>query len=239
MAKLEVDVVLLRSNTTTLTNLDSHRTRNDVTGCKILSCRSVTLHETFTLRVEKVSSLSSRTYAKSLTELWSSSTARTFGDQASGTIDASGVELHELQILERETSTDDHCISVTRAGMCASAAEIGTSITTSSEHSLVCTETVESSVLHVEGNNTNTLAVLHNQVQSEVFDEEVGVVSQRLTIKSVENSVASSVSSSGTSIGLTTLAELEGLTAEGTLVDLAFLGSGERYAVVFELVNFG
>jgi len=40
------------------------------------------------------------------------------------------------------------------------------------------TETVKSSILHVEGNDTNTLSVLHDEIKSEVFDEEVGVVPQ-------------------------------------------------------------
>jgi len=52
MAELQVDVVLLRSNTTTLADLDGHRTRDDVTRSQILSSRRVTFHETFTLRVQ-------------------------------------------------------------------------------------------------------------------------------------------------------------------------------------------
>ena len=61
MAELEVNVVLLWTNTTTLTNLNGHGTRHDITRRKILGRWGVTLHETFTLRVQEVSSLATRT----------------------------------------------------------------------------------------------------------------------------------------------------------------------------------
>ena len=47
-------------------------------------------------------------------------------------------------------------------------------------------ETVQGAVLHVEGDNTNTLAVLHDQVEREVLDEEVGVVAEGLAIECVQ-----------------------------------------------------
>lgn len=159
----------------------------------------------------------------------------TFGNQASSTVDTSGVELHEFQILQRKTSTGDHGVTVTRASVCRRAREVGSSVSTSGEDSLVRTEAVEGSVLHVEGNDTNTLAVLHDQVQREVFDEILRVMSQRLSIESVENGVAGTISSGSATVSLATLAELEGLSTESTLVDLAFLRSGERDTIVLEL----
>lgn len=94
---------------------------------------------------------------------------------------------------------------------------------------------MQSSIFEVESDNTDTFAVLHQQVKSEVFDEEVGVVSKRLSVESVENGVTSSVGGSGTSVGLTTFTEVEGLTTESTLVDLALFSSRERDTVVFKL----
>lgn len=94
---------------------------------------------------------------------------------------------------------------------------------------------MESTVFHVEGNDTNTLAVLHDQVQGEVLDEVLGIMAQGLTVEGVEDSVASSVGGSGATIRLSTLAELEGLTTKGTLINLAFLGSREGDTIVLEL----
>jgi hypothetical protein len=96
-------------------------------------------------------------------------------------------------------------------------------------------EAVEGAVLEVEGNDTDTLAVLHQEVDREELDEEVGVVAERLAVEGVEKSVAGTVGSGGAAVGLATLAELERLTTEGTLVDLALLGTREGDTVVLEL----
>ena len=63
VAELEVDVVLLGTDTATLADLNGHGTRDDVAGCEILRRRRITLHETLTLRVKEVSTLTTRTYA--------------------------------------------------------------------------------------------------------------------------------------------------------------------------------
>ncbi len=49
--ELEVDVVLVGTDTATLTDLDGHGTGDDVTRGKILGGRSISLHESLTLRV--------------------------------------------------------------------------------------------------------------------------------------------------------------------------------------------
>jgi hypothetical protein len=60
-------------------------------------------------------------------------------------------------------------------------------------------------------------------------------VAQRLAVQGVQDGVAGTVRSGGASVGLATLAELQGLTAKGTLVDLAFFGARKGNAVVFKL----
>lgn len=62
------------------------------------------------------------------------------------------------------------------------------------------------------------LAILHDQVSSKVLDEVVGVVSQRLAVEGVEKSVAGSVGSGTTSVGLTALSVFSRLTTERSLV---------------------
>jgi len=52
VAELQVNVVVLRANTTTFTDFKSHTPRDDVTGSQILSGGGITLHETFTLGVQ-------------------------------------------------------------------------------------------------------------------------------------------------------------------------------------------
>ena len=109
--------------------------------------------------------------------------------------------------------------------MCTRAGEVRATVATSSKNGLVRTEPVEGTVLHVERDDTNTLAVFHDQVKREVLNEEVGVVPEGLAIERVEEGVAGTVGSSSASVRLTTLAELERLATERTLVDLALRGS--------------
>lgn len=202
MAELEVDVVLVGADTTAVTNFHGHGTRNDVARGKILGGRGVALHETLTLGVEKVTTL----------------TTSTLGDQAAGTIDTSRVELNEFQILVGETGTSSHGHTITSAGVGRGAAEVGTSVSTGGKNSVVGKESVESSVLLVVGENATAFTILHNQVESKVFDEVVGVVGEGLAVEGVEKSVAGTISSSAAAVGLTTLAELLRLTTESTLV---------------------
>lgn len=96
------------------------------------------------------------------------------------------MELNEFQILQRKTCTGNHSIAVTRAGVCTRAAKVSSSISTGSQDGLVGPEAVEGTVFHVECNDTDTFAVLHDQVEGKVFDEEVGVMSERLAIEGME-----------------------------------------------------
>jgi hypothetical protein len=61
MAELQEDVVLFGTDATALTNLNRHGAGDDIARSQILSGRSVTFHETFTLRVQQISSLATRT----------------------------------------------------------------------------------------------------------------------------------------------------------------------------------
>ena len=93
--------------------------------------------------------------------------------------------------------------------MCTSAAEVGASITTGGQDGLVSTETMQRTVFHVQSDDTDTLAILHDEIKSKVLDEEVGIVAQGLAIEGVEDSVASTVGGGGAAVGLSTLAVLE------------------------------
>lgn len=62
--------------------------------------------------------------------------------------------------------------------MCTRATEVSAAVTPGSQDGLVSTETVKSTVLHIQGDDTNTLSILHDKVEGKVFDEEVGVMSE-------------------------------------------------------------
>ena len=148
------------------------------------------------------------------------------------------MELHELEVLQWQTGTGDHGVAVSRAGVRAGAAEVRASVTARREHGLVRAEPMKGAVFRAERDDTDTLAVLHDQVQGEVLDEEVGVVTEGLAVEGVEKGMTGTVSGSSATVCLATLAKLQGLTTEGALVDLAFLGTRERNTVVLKLAGF-
>jgi hypothetical protein len=223
MAQLEVDMILLGTDTAALANLHGHGTGDDVTAGKILGSRGISLHETLSLGVEEVTTL----------------TTRTLSNQAASSVDAGRVELDELEILVGETGASNHGHTVTSAGVGRSAAEVGTAVATSSQDSVAGQEAVESAVLLVVRQDTAALAVLHDEVNGEVLDEVVGVVPEGLAVEGVKESVAGTVGSSTATVSLATLSELLGLTTECTLVNLAIFSSGEGAAIVLQLDDGG
>ena len=145
------------------------------------------------------------------------------------------MELDEFQILQRKTCTRNHGITVSRTCVCARAAKVSTSITTGSQDGLVSPEAMEGTIFHVECDDTDTFAILHDQVESKVFDEEVGVMTERLAIQRVEQGVAGAVGGSCTAVCLTTFAIIQRLATKSTLINFSVFCSGERYTVMFKL----
>ena len=148
---------------------------------------------------------------------------RTLSDQATSTVDTRWVELDELEILEGKTGTSNHGVTVTRARVRRGAAEVRSSVPTRRENGLVRAEAVKGAVLEVEGDHTHTLAVLHDEIEREVLDKEVGVVAEGLAVEGMEEGVTGTVGGGGATVRLTTLAVLQRLATEGALVDLALL----------------
>ncbi len=102
----------------------------------------------------------------------------------------------------------------------------------------MCAETVQGAGIQVPGNHAAALALIHQQVDGEIFDEELCVLLQRLLVERVQDRVAGPVSRRTGALG-GALAELGGHAAECALVDLAFLGPAERHAIVLQLDDRG
>ena len=93
-------------------------------------------------------------------------------------------------------------------------------------------------VVQLPGGDAPTDALIHNQVEGEVFDEELGRMRQRLAIHGVQHGVAGAVRRRAGALdrGLTIVL---GHAAKGTLIDLAIFRAGERHAPVLQLVHSG
>jgi len=95
---------------------------------------------------------------------------------------------------------------------------------------------VNCAVFHADGHATDAVTfVVHDQISCEVLDEVGCVVVKRSSVKSVKERVTGSVGDAAASMSLATFAVFERLTAERSLVDLAFRSSGEGHTVVLEL----
>ena len=80
---------------------------------------------------------------------------------------------------------------------------------------------------------------LHDQVEREIFDEELRVVPQRLAVERVQDGVAGAVGGGAGALHRRAIAEIHHVAAERPLVDLAVFGARERHAVMLELVDGG
>ena len=93
---------------------------------------------------------------------------------------------------------------------------------------------MQRAVGHVDRDDAAALAVLHDQVDGEVLDEELRFVAQRLLIQRVQHRVTGAIRGRAGALRRA-LAVVRGHAAERTLIDAAILGARERHAVVLEL----
>mmetsp|Transcript_33159 Transcript_33159/g.56727 ORF Transcript_33159/g.56727 Transcript_33159/m.56727 type:complete len:342 (+) Transcript_33159:1002-2027(+) len=212
-------MVFVLAHAAALSDLHSHGTTDHITRRKVLGRGGIALHESLSLRVSEDAPLASAA----------------FGDQAASTVDTSRMELHELRILQGDAGSEGHSVSVTGAGVRAGAREVGATVATGGQHSVVGSDTVNGAILHVQANHTNAAIVLHDQVQSEVFNEIGGVEGQGAAVQGVKHRVSSAVRGSSAAVSLATLAKVQTLSAEGSLVDLALLGTRKGHSVTLQL----
>src|ERR1700733_2793632 len=156
--------------------------------------------------------------------------AGAFGDEAAGAVDASRMELHELHVLQRQAGAQRHRVAVAGAGVGGSRREIRSPIAASSEDSGLGAESVDRPVVQLEADDTAhcTLRVA-DEVNREIFDEELALRLQRLAVQRVEDGVAGAVGG-GAGALRDALAIFGRHAPERTLVDLARIGARERHA---------
>ncbi len=99
-------------------------------------------------------------------------------------------------------------------------------------------EAVDRAVGHVQGHDAPATAVFHDQVERKILDEELCVVLQGLLIEGVQDRVTGPVGSRTGPLGRA-FAVVGRHAAEGALVDLAFFGTREGHALMFQLDDRG
>ena len=133
--------------------------------------------------------------------------------------------------------------------MSGSTTEVSALITPSGQNSIFRSYAVDASVFHVHTSDslnaghaihqvlsvllTNTNSISHDQIEREVLDKVCGIKGKRASIERMKHRMPSSICGTGTSISLTSLAELERLASKSTLIDLSLFSSRERKAIGF------
>ena len=214
---------LSRADAAAFADLDGHGARDDVARGEVLGVRGIALHEALALGIGEIAALA----------------AHALGDQHAGAVDAGRVELHELHVLQRQAGAQHHGVAVAGAGVRRGAGEIGAAIAAGRQDRLVGAEAVQRAVVEAERDDAAAGAVLHDQVEGEIFDEELGRVAERLAVERVQHGVAGAVGGGAGALRRWPSPKLRGHAAERALVDLAVLGARERHAVVLELVDRG
>ena len=131
-----------------------------------------------------------------------------------------------------------HAAAIARAGVGGGGGEVGAAIAAGREDHALGAEAVQRAVVELERGDAAAGAVFHDEVEREVFDEEVDGVLQRLAVERVEHGVAGAVGRGAGALDRG-FAIVLGHAAEGALVDLAFLGAREGDAPVLEFVDGG
>ncbi len=223
MLEMEKDEILARAAAAPFADLDRHGAADHVARRQILGRGRIALHEALALGIGEVPALA----------------ARPFGDETAGAIDAGRVELDELHVLERQTCAQHHGVAVAGAGVRRGAGEICPPITPRREHDHVRAEAVQRAVLEVPCHDAAALAlVVHEKVEREILDEELGVVLEALLVERVDDGVAGAVGG-GAGALRHGAAFVHGVAAERTLIDAPVLDARERHAPMLELDDRG
>ena len=85
------------------------------------------------------------------------------------------MELHEFHVLHRQAGAQHHAAAVAGAGVRRGAREIGAAIAAGGKDHAVSAEAMQRTRRHVERHHAAAGAVLHDQIEGEIFDEELAL----------------------------------------------------------------
>ncbi len=218
--QVQEDVVLVRAHAAAFADFDGHGARNHVARCQILHGRRIALHEALAFGVGQIAAFA----------------AGALCDQAAGAVDAGRVELHELHVLQRQAGAQHHGVAVAGAGVGRGGREVGAAVTAGGQHHHLGAELVQLAGVELKRGDARAGAVLHDQIEGEVFDEELHLAADRLAVQGVQDGVTGAVGGGAGALHRA-FAEVAGHAAEGALIDLALVGAAEGHAPVFQLIN--
>ena len=222
MIQLQVHVVTILTTTTAFQNFQNHRTGNNITARQVFGIRSITLHKALTVFIDQVTTF----------------TTTAFGYQRTSTGNTRRVELPHFHVLHRNTGTQRHTNTVTGVDQSIGGRLINTTCTTRCQHGCFGFDVNGFTGFDIDRDNTRnlTFSVLH-QINGIPFIQEGSTTLQVALIKSVQQSVTSTVSRRTGTSSLSRVIRTFRLTTERTLVDTTILETRERQTHVFQFEN--
>ena len=146
------------------------------------------------------------------------------------------MELHELHVLQWQAGAEHHGVAVAGLGVGAGAREISAAIAAGGEDGLLRAEAVNRAVIEIERDDAAAAAFVHDQIDGEILDVELGRVPQRLAVHGVQHGMAGAVGGGAGALRLA-LAVIDRHAAERPLIDPAVGGAGERHAPMLQFVD--
>ena len=218
--EVQEDVVLFRPATAALADLDRHRPADDVARRQVFGMRRVAFHEAHALAVGHIAALASGA----------------LGDQTAGAIDPGRVKLNELHILQWQPGAQYHGIAVAGASMGGGAGEVGPAVPAGGEDHEMSAKPVQAAIFEVPCHDTAAGAlIVHDQVESKIFDKEFRFVAHALLIKRMDERVTGAVGSGAGAPRRIALAVFHHVPAKRPLIDPPVLGARERHSEMLEL----
>ncbi len=208
MFEVQQDVVALRPATAPLADLDLHCAADHVARGEVLCRRRIAFHETLAFGIRQIAAFA----------------ARALGDQTAGAVNPGRVKLDEFHILQRQSGAQCHRVAVAGADMGLGRRKIGPPSASRRQDHDMRAEQVQGAVFEPPCHDPAASAVIHDQVEHEVFDEELGIVLETLLVKGVEHRVPRPVGGGAGAIGQA-LAPMHGMAAERALINQAVLGA--------------
>ena len=218
-------MVLVRTHAAPFAHFERHRAADDVAAGKVLRGRRVAFHEALAFGIGQVTAFA----------------ACAFGDQHARAVDAGRVELDELHVLQGQACAQHHAATVTGAGVGAGRGVVAAAIAAGRQHHSMRAEPVDRAVIQAHRDHADAAAIRtlarHDQVDREIFDEEVRVVLQALLVERVEHRVPGTVGGGAGALHRRAFAHVLHVAAEGTLVDRTVLVARKGHACVLQLVH--
>ena len=194
--------------------------RDDIAWGQVFKRGHIAFHEVFVFAVEQLATL----------------TTGRLAEQNAHFIDAGGVELVHLHVLQRNATAigDSHTITSTGKGVAGDAP--GPAIAASGEEHGLGMERVNLAGANLHRHNAASLSLVDQQVKHEKFVEEAHLVFDGTLIHRLQNHVAGAVGGiAGTAHGGFT--EIARMSTKATLVNAPVLGAIEREAAMFQFVD--